>query len=402
RSADLPRVLAAMQSKFSRSLRELKLVRVSSLYNTYSLRQNNIKPPLNRIGYDTLHMPHLTDLHLELCDQFELEGLKPFSGCPRLQRLTLVSSQQPMVSTFWRVPVSLKELVLDGHDTQTRLDFYHLCMDVPGLESLTLLSTMPSKGRDELPLLIWPPFAHFPRLRTMTLSGLAAKSFRFEWMSYCPALEILEVDGLDYSQLTKGQHHTDDVQQMLLDATTSNSTIGPRVCKFSIENMTCYHSMLFDFFCLSVANTSASASTSTAPATTSPMDTTTTTTTTTENEMMWNRPLLTALHRHCPNVHRLTLDVKSCHCHTTGSTESHSELDVVTLSKLSTTLTKLTRFGTDSFKITNKSRNRLWNLGFVPRMEPKSLSSFGLARDRHWEGCAYRFGEADYQRHVRD
>ncbi|KAF9961446.1 hypothetical protein BGZ70_008282 [Mortierella alpina] len=367
RSADLPHVLAAMQSKFSDSLRELKLFRASPLYNTFSL-----------------------------CDRFELQGMEPFAGCPRLQRLTLISSQQPADLTPWRVPASLKELVLDGYDTQVRLDMDHLCADVPGLESLTLISTMPSKSRAEPPLLYWPRAAHLARLRTMTLSGMAAKSFRFKWMSHCPALETLEVDGLDYSQLTQGQQYTDDVQQMLLDPPTSDATTGPRVCKFSIVNMTCYHSMLYEFFCLSVANT-----TSTTPATATASSTTMdTTATAAESEMMWNRPLLTALRQHCPNVHRLTLDVKSCFCHPTGSTESHSELDIVTLSKLSQFLPRLIRFGTDSFKITGKHQYHLRSLGFVPRMEHKSMAVFSLPRNSQWEACAYRFGEASYQRHV--
>ncbi|KAF9938309.1 hypothetical protein BGZ67_000274 [Mortierella alpina] len=393
RSSDLPHVLAALQSKFSESLQELKLVRASPLYSTYSYRQSDIEPKLSWVWCNTLHMPNLTDLHLELCDQFGLHSSEPFSGCPSLQRLTLISSQQPVRLTPWRVPVSLKELVLDGYDTQIRLDLDHLCVGVPGLESLTLLSNMPSKGRDEPPLLSWPPFAHLARLRTMTLSGLAAKSFRFEWVAHCPALETLEVDGLDYSQLTMGQHYTDSAPQSLLDPTTSDSTSGPRVCKFSIVNMTCYHSMLYDFFCLSVANTTTTA--------TAKAVSTITFTDTAESEMMWNRPLLTALRQHCPNVHRLTLDVKSCHCRTTGSAEIHSELDVVTLSKLSRFLPRLTRFGTDSFKITGKHQYHLRSLGFVPRMEPKALALFNLPRDSHWEACAYRFGEASYQRHVK-
>ncbi|CAO3565745.1 unnamed protein product [Mortierella alpina] len=395
RSLDLPHVLAAMQSMFKDSLRELKLVRASPLYNTLSARRSNSESKLNCIWSTTLVLPHLTDLHLELCDQFELRGLEPFAGCPRLQRLTLISSQQSMFLTCWRVPVSLKELVLDGYDTQVRLDLDHLCVDVPGLESLTLISTIPSRNRVEPPLLYWPPFAHLARLRTMTLSGMAAKSFRFEWMSHCPALETLEVDGLDYSQLTKGQQPTDDVQQMLLDPLTSDATSGPRVCKFSIVNMTCYHSMLYEFFCLSVANTTTTITA--APTTT---DTTAAAAAAYESEMMWNRPLLTALRQHCPNVHRLTLDIKSCHCHPAGSTESHSELDIVTLSKLSRFLPRLIRFGTDSFKITGKHQYHLRSLGFISRMEPKAMALFSLPRNSQWEACAYRFGEASYQRHV--
>ncbi|KAF9279108.1 hypothetical protein BGZ68_008124 [Mortierella alpina] len=388
RSSDLPHVLATMQCKFGESLRELKLVRTPSLYNTHSYQLRDGQPRITHLWRATLNMPNLTDLYVELCDQFELQGPEPFSGCPSLQRLTLISNQQPVIFVPWRVPVSLKELVLDGYDTQVRLDLDHLCVQVPGLESLTLISTMPSKGRVEPPLLNWSPFAHLAQLRTMTLSGMAAKSFLFEWLSHCPALETLEVDGLDYSQLTKGQDYTDNVQQMLMDS-PSDITGGPRVCKFSIVNMTCYHSMLYDFFCLSVANPS-----TTTTATDTTMDAA-------ESEMMWNRPLLTALRQHCPNVHRLTLDVKSCHCNPNGSTDNHSELDVVTLSKLSWFLPSLTRFGTDSFKITGKNQYHLRNLGFVPRMEPKSLALFNLPRDSHWEACAYRFGEANYQRHTK-
>ncbi|KAF9961752.1 hypothetical protein BGZ72_001991 [Mortierella alpina] len=387
RSADLPHLLAAMQSQFSDSLRELKLARASALYSTH-YRRADTEPRLCRVWKSTLDMPHLTDLHLELCEQFELQGLEPFSGCPRLQRLTLISSQPPVASPPWRVPNSLKELVLDGYDTQIRLDLVHLCVCVPGLESLTLISTMPAQGKVATPLLDWPPYARLIRLRNMILSGLAAKSFRFEWVSGCPALETLEVDGLDYSQLTQGQHYTDGAEPMALDS-TPHSTHGPRVCKFSIEDMTCYHSMLYDFFCLNVANKGSS------PKAAEEEDRA-------ESEMMWNRPLLTALRQHCPNVHRLTVDVKSCHCRTTGTREIHSELDVVTLSKLSRFLPSLIRFGTDSFKITGRNQSHLRSLGFVPRLEPRALASYTLPRGSRWEACAYRFGEASYQRHVKN
>ncbi|KAG0216418.1 hypothetical protein BGX28_002888 [Mortierella sp. GBA30] len=387
---DFSRVLIAMQYRFNTSLRELRLDLAPLEYRTPN-RSVGFTTPLN-INSSTFAMPNLTDLHLKMCSQIVLFGEHPFGGCPRLQRLTLSSIEiENRGNARWFVPRSLKELTLDrGYDIRRLADFDHL-HHAPELESLTFGSPASlSLTNGTLSVFFWPLTTYLPRLKTLKLSGIPARSFRFDWMFHCPALDTLEVDGLEYRQLRDAFNQRRNCmaekgeEEGLQDAwaqTCRGLSTGPRVCKLAINNMDCNQGAMWGMSRLSLQDSdSAAASSGSDDA----------------------HILLLALKRYCSNVRHLTLDIRSCTCTRILPEETHPELDLMAISRLTQCLPSLTYFGTDSLKITGQKQHRLRRLGFVPRMDQGIMQQFNLPRDKHWEECAYRFGETTYQHYVDD
>ncbi|KAF9185443.1 hypothetical protein BGZ51_002670 [Haplosporangium sp. Z 767] len=401
----LATILRTIQLMFSNSLRIFKLDttaiechRILCMYSDSHL--------INQfIGYDSFQMPLLEDLHLFLPLQTQLRGYEPFEGCPRLQRLALKSNESFPALNSWKVPSGLRELVLEGRGLIKSLDLGSLGY-VRRLESLTLLDGHESKCHKGLThqILEWPAYTYLPHLKALQLSGFAARSFQFSWLSYFPALVNLDVDGLDYDRAA-GMHHLHANKLSLQSRDRVRCTIeahGPRSCKFKMLDPEPSHelSMAKLFADMVVGDWSMDEQQLPGIGNDVDQDQKQDQGQSQDKSSIWScQSLFSTLQHFCPRVRHLTFDFASS-LSSTESDEMHMDRQLAVLSRLKRDFPELTRFGTDSFKIMGKARENMGKHGFFQKQDPEWMRHLGLPTIVQWEDCVYRFGEVDYLRWI--
>ncbi|KAG0265216.1 hypothetical protein BG011_005259 [Mortierella polycephala] len=390
-------ILRTILAVFSNSLRVFKLD-ITEVECHAALYMNPVDQP---IGRDSFQMPLLEDLHLFLPLRTQLHGYEPFEGCPRLQRLTLRSNESLPALGCWKAPSGLRELVLEGRGLIESLDLGSLGY-VRRLELLALLQGHEPYSKCQMgfshQILEWPAYTYLPHLKTLQLSGFAARSFQFSWLSYFPALENLNVDGLDSDRAVEvhHQHTTNPSSQSRDRARCTIETQGPRICKFKMLNPEPSEELLMakDFMDMIVRDWSTDEQQQSDTGNDSDQDQSQ------DNSSVWlNQPLFSTLRRFCPRARHLTLDFASS-LSSTESDGTHMDHELEVLSKLKRDFPELTRFGTDSFMIMGETRENMGKHGFIRRQEPKWMRYPGLPTAVQWEDCVYRFGEVEYVRRI--
>ncbi|KAF8936557.1 hypothetical protein BGZ58_004019 [Dissophora ornata] len=366
-STELHLILMTIERSFSHSLRELKIALLPPQHQSSEEAtplRFEIKFALSRRLFV---MPRLESLYLHLNSYISLQGPSPFEGCPHLQRLTLVSNGIVPVRK-WRVPQSLRELVLEGYGIIEMFDMS--CLEgLPRLESLSLLDNrcLDNMGLGSSSTLFWPTGTSLTLLKNLKLSGMAARSFEFGWLASVPALEALEVAGLDYNSILNagmdGLAIVDDSYQSN-DSGAPRGPRGPRVCKFTIVNKKCFN-----------------------------------------NSLATDKNLLKVLERFCPEIQRLHVNFRTCTCFSSqqmvttsfagepSPSNRHLELECGTLTRLRKYLPKMTHFATESFTM---RQDLLREHGFIPREHFKIADKLQMQSLFQWVECVFRLGEIEY------
>ncbi|KAG0369557.1 hypothetical protein BC939DRAFT_468599 [Gamsiella multidivaricata] len=405
---ELHLILSLIKLEFSNSLRELKLglvppQRRTNLHSTPEPHRTDFY-----LGSASFTMPQLVDLYLHLSGHTHFLGEDPFDGCPRLQRLILVSDGETRRSTHvWRAPLSLRELLLDGHTIRQMFDLGSLAR-LSRLESLALHDD----GSGHPPLL-WMPQMFLAELGTLQLSGTGAKSFRFDWLQFLPSLKVLEVNGLEYSSILKAYVNICDVAAEL-DNKSFSLPQGLLICKFTIINMECPYDFEDSILHLFMESETQPISPSD-PVGEPDLDTL-------PERPPLNRDLeeqiarmerhspsadyrlLSVLREFCPGVRTLSVNIEGCTCTTRPSLWPYSppgsqtvdhplELEWRTLVALNGFLPELTRFRTVSFALNTAKNVLLLRHGFVRKPDFLGMDK---SNNINQGKCVFKLGEVDY------
>ncbi|KAF9206956.1 hypothetical protein BGZ49_001497 [Haplosporangium sp. Z 27] len=390
-------ILKTITSNFSHSLRVLRLDLAQSALPS-------IGQKVFTINGKTFCMPHLEELYLHLARDINLETAEPFNGCPSLQRLMLVTKDYLFVERKFNVPRTLREFMLHGYWIQSM--FREKCIDeLLYLESLELLddgyTCKNPKYWYSTTYKTWKPRNVLCSLKSLTLSGVTAKSFQFEWMLLLPALEVLEVRGLDYTHVLKIDTSSADSSEIQYDypELPPSSLVGSSVlktCKLTIVNAECLRNSAEDTikyllklgenlpimkggpldFILPLETLFKMLSMSDM-----------------KIDPPVNQAFLQALSQYCPAIQQLTIDFENesdSPTDTDSSSITHPiELQMDTAARLKRFFPKLTEFKTDSIMLNRQKLSMLRVFGFFPRAH----SDF---ESLQFEDCIFRFGEADY------
>jgi hypothetical protein len=411
---ELNHILEAMMLAFNTTLRELKIAMDPPDYSIHHYWPRSSRS--TSISNQTFMMPNLVELHLDITSDIRLHGPNPFEGCPRLQRLTLRCLKQdfeylpapdyycrPLANELWKVPGTIRELTLSGYEAQNMFNMECLA-DLKLLESLTLLDQAMRPPRDNTGArnrtsssqLAWRPRKPLTSLKTVKLSGFAAELFSFHWLPYFPALEELDVDGLEYDNVLCALRTSTEQPGLHWDPMNpATGYKGPKICRFTIRGTPClvetsshagwssnqgfgssYPQSYASQWGYSSHNYGLSAGRHTGPPP--------------PPSPPVNDNLLSVLRLYTPHIRQLTISLDKCGCTTPGSPSRHVvELEWGTLTYLKQSLPSLMRFRTDSISLDVGRLSLLREYGFVRRVD-------SATKDLRLGECTYWIGELDF------
>ncbi|KAF9916670.1 hypothetical protein BX616_003167 [Lobosporangium transversale] len=424
-SLEIPHVLRQMVQGFSHTLRRLIVVHAPVNFRLYfshsAIKANFVIHP------SSFAMPHLEELQLFLTRRMRLQGRDPFGACPRLQRLSLFGEGLTIADYGWRVPETIRELVIDGYSIRASFDFK--CLSTTQLSSLSLLHGNLSWTEPHSWANFWTNPTEscvFKNLRTLILEKSSAMSFQFEWLAHFSGLETLKIFGLNYSHISQLCYPLDSEDsalpnrgQLLLRLITQMAQPHTSYDQVACKSLKDFGFTLVDRSKNHFGSDNPSALDTSAK---QPQDKAIQRNTAELRDQLGLMPLITPdddsnknddgdqsrkhindgdkepdifakitgdldcallvlLHRYCPNVERLSFN----------TLDPNTRLQMETVIALKTLFPRLTRFRDESFKLNHAGERALARFDFHRRF-------YAYLPNRKWEDCVYQFDQVDFLR----